>query len=403
MKLEAGDNPRYASLGEPIPINDFITAFNLTSFNRKALPNFDPQDPARANISKDILQKKWLGAKWGLLRQHTCLNAAFLFNPERLRLLEAIRAHYRTTYRILPQWRDKIRSITPDRAAILDWETGTRAPASVFTQYIQVWTQLGYAPKLRTKLATLNDDWAEDIGLQHNSPFEVSILDSDMGLFKLTPKVDQTGLAAKFIPGTTKDGVVPSADKRNAVVMWTHVDLDPAFKIAVVLTATQDVPNNEGRLHKQTVTIKEASELLKLNAIPTHAGPPHELVQTAETARYAWRDAEKDEIEKAFFFGADYPEVLNINAPEIKALSVSAAAAMLVTQLDKVEGRVAGPLAPLLPTGNLRTVTHSVSMGIGNSVALFTTITAPGDLPQQNLYAQLPEGIRRKVKRLVQP
>lgn len=406
LPLDPGGT-KVATQGEAVPLDQFVDAVNFLNadilanlpFPLAAPRGFAPKFPG-FQLTKREIRQHWLG-NWPAFRAKFALDEQGLYNPERLRLLNAIRQHYRQTYRILPQWRDKIRSLRGDRAAILDFETGTRAPSPVFCQYLTKFSQLGYSPFQRGKMVTRNDDYAEDLSEKNVSPFEVEIIDSDLGLFRVVPKVDQTGTAETYMIGDTEDGQLPSADVANAAVFWHQVRLDRGFKLATIVTATQDTPNTEARLHEEPVTLQEAAELLKIEAPPA-TGPDMELLQTAETARYGWIDSEAEKIRGAFFDGKPYPRGLMVNPEEIESLSVAAAAQSLVVTLDRVEGRVTGPLYDVQPTGNLRSVVHFLAIGQGNQSAILTTINAPGDAPAPSVYSLLPEGVRRKVRRLIQ-
>ena len=407
FKLQIDDQGKLATLGEPIPLDQFIDACNLHVFNNFGTERFEPYIPG-FKLTKAEIRRHWLG-NWSAFSLKFAFNAQQVINPERARLLAALRTHYRQTYRILPQWRDKIRALIPNRAAILDYETGTRAPASVFTSYVTKFSQLGYAAITRGAIALNTEFDGGDLGdldaegrAKNVAPFEVEIVDNDMGIFRVSPKVDQTGLAETYVIGSTEGGLLPTALKRNALLLWNTIYMDPAFKMSVVMTAIQDVPNNTGRLHMEEVSSTAAARELKVD-LGECTGPDVELYQGQDTARYAWIDKDGYDIRKAFFFGEEYPQRLLVNPDEVEGLALAAATQDLVRHLDKVEGRVTGPLKHVRPTGNLRTVTHVCALGTNGRAVLTTTLTAPGEVPAPQIYSLLPEGVRRKVRRLVQP
>lgn len=399
---------RVATQGEPVPAEQFIDAINFLSVAEglATIPLSGVQSrgfqPYLGNyvVTNREIRRHWMG-NWPAFRAKVCLDQQGIYNPERLKLLAALRTHWRQTYRILPQWRDKIRSIHPIRSAILDYETATRAPASVHTQYLTKFSQLGYDPAARGIMTTRTDDYADDLSDASVSPFTVEVLDSDIGLFRITPKVDQTGTAETYVVGDTEDGELPAADVATAAVFWNQVSLDRGFKLAVIMTAVQATPNDERRLHVEEIDIGECAKRLGITT-PSNRGPDYELLQTSDTARYAWADSDAARIREAFYEGKDYPPGLLSNREEITELSIGAATSELVSMLDKVEGRVTGPLTKISPTGNLRSVVHVVTVGSNNETGLYTTIEAPGDVPAPNIYSLLPDGVRRKVRRLVQ-
>lgn len=389
LELDRADGGKITQ-GEAVPLGDFLDAVNAMSFTGVF--------PA-PELTEHEIRQHWLG-HWQGLQTKYALRSDQQWDTQRLKVLSAIRTHYRQTYRILPKWVDKIRAILPLRAAVLDYETGTRAPASVYTQYLQKFTQLAYSPLYRGDLATRNDDYADDLRDQGVSPFSVQVLDSDIGLFRIVPEVDQTGLAETYVVGDV-DGSLPSADVANVAIFWNQVTLSSAFKIAVILTALKATPNGVGRLHSEKVTVAEAAEALGITA-PEAKGPEKDLIQTADTARFAWIDPRAEDIRRSFFEGLPMPRELMVNEQAVRALALSSAASALAASLDRVEGRATYPLHKVEPTGNLRTVTHSVQVRQGNAAVLFTTLNAPGEVSPPSVYALLPEGVRRKVRGLVE-
>lgn len=399
---------RVATQGEPVPLDQFIDGVNLlTKLSNSPAPQFPfgtrgfrPKFPNFV-LDKREIRRHWLG-NWSAFRDKFCLAEDGIFNPERLLLLSAIRSHYRQTFRVLPQWQNRIRTLEAARTAILDYETGTRGPAPVFAQYITKFSQIGYNPLSRGKLATINNDFDENVGQANVSPFEVSILNSDIGLFRVSPKPDQTGTAESYVLGAPEGDKLPSVDAKNIAVFWNTVYLDRGFKLAVILSATQDSPNSEKRMHEEEVSVEDAAKLLGVTTLNACRSPDYELVQTAESARYAWDDRKADEIRRAFFGGAPYPLDTMTNRSQIRAASLATAASHLAQHIDRVEGRITGPMRPVSPTGNLRAVVHTVSVNATGAASLFTTIVAPGNAPEQQIYSLMPEGIRRKLRRLVQ-
>jgi hypothetical protein len=400
LQLDASGD-KYATMGEPIPLDQFIDACGVHGFNTDGAARFEPAVPG-FKLTKEQLRRDWLG-NWQSLVLHFCINSQLVINPERSKLLGALRRDFRQTYRIRPQWREKIRAIINNRAAILDYETGTRAPGSVFTQYITKFTQLGYLPYTQGKLAFNNDDYAENLDDKNpSSPFSITIEDNDMGIFRVNSTLDQTGAAETYMIGNSKDGVLPDAKKSAAVLVWPQISLDAGFKLAVIFTAIQDTPNNTGRLHMEEVAISATAEKLGIDP-GVCRGPVVELAVESDTARFAWIDEQASDIRNAFYFGEDYPKNLLVNREEIRGLAIAAATQDVVRHLDKVEGRVTGPLTSQIPTGNLRTVTHVCAVGAGGRAVLTTTLAASGEVPVPQINSLLEEGTRRKVRRLVQP
>jgi hypothetical protein len=381
---------KVATQGEAVELGKFLDGVALMDFD-----GFEQAPP----LTKQVIRQHFLG-NWAAFSSAYTRRKDQQHDPQRAKVLAAIRTHFRQTYQIKSVWMDKIRAIQNNRVGVLDIENGVRAPAAVFTQYLAKSTQLGYSPKARAGTTTRNDDWAEDISEKDISPFEVQIIDSDMGIIRIAPKLDQTGLTETYVIGDTKNGLLPSADLEDAAVFWNQVHLAKEFKLAIILTASQESPNSFQRLHRQEVTLAEAAERLGIPT-PTAVGPDMEMIQTAEPARFGWKDDDAKSIRDAFFDGKPYPPRLLMNRYATKEVATATAAQRLAMTLDRVEGRAQFPLVQIDPTGNLRSVVHTVSVGRQGGGALTTTLIAPGEVHPPSAYTMMPEGVRRKIRRLV--
>lgn len=390
LKLANGE---VATQGELIQLDDFLDAMNLIP--RASVFSVD------LKMSRDTLKKYWF--RWQDMSAGYALLNTKEYMPERAKCLGALRNDYRRLFRILPQWRDKIRALLPRRTAVFDAETGTRGPAPVHATYIRKFTMLGIAPHVAGKIATNEDDYGDgQIGEKDTSPFEVTIENADIGLIRITPILDQTGQAEDYVIGSTKDGKLPTST-HGGTVFWGECELADEFKLAVIVTATPDSPNGIGRLHEEFVSVEDVQRKLKLaSGSERNAGPVVELYQSAEPARFAWLDELAEPIKEAFYTGAPMPKEQNwVNKVEMRAAALSLAAADYASKLDRVEGRTVHPLQPITPTGNLRSVQYVVTIGGSNELAAFTILTAPGEVEAPPIWAGLPEGVRRKILNLV--
>lgn len=390
LPLDGAGN-EVASYGEAVPVAKFLDAVNLM--------DWDPFQPSSETLTQRVIRANFLGA-WQKLLLRYAFRADQQWDPQRLLVMNAIRTHWRQTYRLLPQWRDKIRELIPLRAAILDTENGVRAPASVFTQHITKFSQLGYGPFTNGQLAYEVDNYADDLSGAELSPFVLEVMDSDQGIFRVAPKLDQTGLAETYVLGKSSDSDLPSADTSVAKLFWHQVTLSPSFKLAVVLSATQDTPNGIERLHKETVSLSDAAEALGIEA-PNATGPDQELLQTQDTVRCGWIDNQADQIREAFFSGADYPADLLVNRQTIRDIAVASAANVLAATLDRAEGNLTVPMQPISPTGNLRAVTHTLAVGPKSGAIGSTNLSMPGEAAGPSIWSLLPEGTRKILRRLV--
>lgn len=392
LELENGE---LATQGELINLDDFIWAMNNLA------PSSTLKRAAGITITRNEIRRNWLG-RWGGLLSHYALLANGSYDVARSKLLGALRNDFRRLFRILPQWRDKIRALLPRRAAVFDFETGTAPPAVVHATYIRKVKPVGYVPVNDGKAAVNEDDFVDGVLASRDvSPFAVTVENPDIGVLRISPTLDQTGLAEDYILGNTKDGKLPGS-QAGSIISWADCELAENFKLAIILTAKQDSPNGIGRLHQEFVTPQEAAAKLKLGRSLRNAGPVQELYQSAEPARYAWMDNYADAIKEAFYTGAAYPQVPLSNRLEMREAALAMAAADYATRLDRVEGRAIFPLSPVTPTGNLRSVQYVVTLGARGELSAFSILTAPGEVEAAPIWSGLPEGIRRKLLGLVE-
>lgn len=384
-----------ATLGEPVPFPDFLDAVNDLMVD---------EGMTKPPITQAEIRRVWMG-QWPGWSQ------SYLKDYEKTGgdlakwslIMTAIRTHWRKTWRILPQWVDKIRNLRAERAAILDSENGTRARATVHTQWVQLLTQYGMDPDLGARQHVENDDYADDIsgdtsGAVGVSPFDLELLNPDLGIFRLVPRVDEDGLASTYHLGAA-EGSWPAGDIREAVVMHAQVSLASGFKLAVVLSGMKSVPNGIGALYSVEVPVAEAAAKLGIPA-PKSSGSDYELRATEETARFAWVDDSSEAIENAFYDGTPLPSELLVNEDAVKSLALAHASRRLATLLPRIKGQLRGRLnAKLSPVGGIQSVTHTVTVpATGAGAVGQTTLAMPGEVEAPSVWSLMPEGVRRRLR-----
>lgn len=321
------------------------------------------------------------------------------------RRINAIQEHWRRTFRVLSPWRDKIRSFRGYRVAIVDQENGTRARSDAYFDHVV---------KLGARGLTKNEQgddcgwnttsWAEDLADAKVAPADVEVLDEENGVIRITPRLDLGGLAVAIAPGTVNE--IPKASAGEITTLWGKVHLDEDWKLALVVTVVQDVPNDLGRLHLETVTASQAIALLPgVAPPPPGTGPDVEtgVDEGIDTARFAWVDAESAAIEEAIFTGVAPPVGLMINPETVRELAVAQAARVYSLLLDRGEGSFAVSLKPdVVPVGALQQVTHRVSRPSEREVITTTALVMPPIVVPPSVTSLLSESVRRTVQRLVQ-
>lgn len=390
IELSSPDTEESYTLGEWVPVDRFLSCLS----DKLVQDGIDHPGIDLAWLRKHYLAN-WSGATSVLLL--SAEESGGVLN-EWVAIFGALRTHWRRTFRVLPEWVDKVSSLSLRRSAVIDPENGTRAKATVYTRWLKRLTQLGLNSKFGArKVLQVNDYTADLPSVSQTSPFEVEPVDLSQGVFRLSARVDPVGASEDYVLGSVAD-FMPNADLRDAKALWAQAELDADWSVAVVISGVQDTPNGRGKLWREDVSVAEAAEALGA-PVPSATGPQCELFSGEETARFAWDDQEAGLLDEAFFDGSERPAALLVNSRAVRSLAVAAAARRLSRYLPRVEGRVTVRLTPAEPTGSLSEVRHETSAD--GSVAT-TTLTAPPEVPPPSVWALLPEDVRRRIRGLVE-
>lgn len=387
---------RTVAYGTPITFEEFFGGLELLG-DWPGGPNstvpLGPNDGSGFEpLSEGVVRRFWM---MGLSLLLDIYFAADVNNIVWTRRINAVQEHWRQTFRVLPQWRDKIRRLRPLRAAVIDQENATRAPA-------QSWFDHTVRPSLKGLIRCPNHGWvvegyADDLSNVAVSPAEVTILNSDLGLIRISPRPDLLGIGATVTPGIASQ--IPSGIAGDVFVLWNAVELDESWRMATIVSAQADVPNNETRLHAERITAAEALQYL---GVPSqgvrHLGHDFEVFSGEESARYAWDDSLADEIQESFFTGTEPPGQLLTNPDTLRAVALAQAARIYAVLMDRAEGQFAVSFAPdVVPTGSIARVTHGVSYD-GNDMVTSTSVSMPPVSIPPSIWAFLPENVRRFLR-----
>ena len=331
----------------------------------------------------------------------------------------AIQTHWRKTFRIASRYMDKLNSIRAVRASVLDQETGTRARADAFADYVLRPTRRGLVKKRNetTQAAYNFSSYADDISSAAPSPVDVQVLDPEVGVFRLNFVIDPFGEGERIEPGNLDDrgsaaggGVIPSWNMSTAAgleaqyVAWNHplVKLSPTYKVAVVLTVSRAAPNDTSRYHAESVSAASAASVLPgVGKVGRSLGPSWaiKIGPSIETARYAWVDSKSAEIDAAVWSGAALDSGLLVNPTHLDAVAKATAARVYAMLLDRHEGSMSLSLDPSVePTGSLKSVLHKLDTG---GRASTTMVMPPISIPI-DIWALLPDSSRKILQRQVQ-
>ena len=395
LKLTNGNT---VAQGTWVQIDDYLDAIAL-------LNDFPPGKLGK--LTQALIRKHYLSGFAILYNIYVAIEGTA--NPVWARRLSAIKEHWRRTYRFRPQWRDKIRTLRAYRVAIMDQETGTRGRAEAFHDYI-----VKPSEKTLAKLKGQNFDMgyqvqghADNLKNAKRAPTEVQVIDNDNLIIRITPRVDSWGVTAAIAPGNIQ-GSFPKTTAGDARILWNdpNTGLSPNFKLSIVLTATQAVPNSTDALHFEKVGPSEAAD--RLPSIPTigpSSGPDWytKIRAGRETARFAWRDEDSAAIKDAFFKGLAPPQSLMINPDRVRDLAAARAAQIYALLLDRVEGSFSvSILATAKPTGSLAQVTHEV-VSSGDDWVAATRFDLPPITVPPDIWALLPESTRAVLQKQVIP
>jgi hypothetical protein len=349
------------------------------------------------------------------LRRHACMSFGWLARlygkdsflaPDLIwrQRIAAIRKSWRIMFRIRREWKDRIRSVRAYRAAVIDVETGTRAPSEAYMPYIM-------RPTYRT-LAKVHHGEKTDAVYQVNgyadrleagqvAPASVRVIDEDNGILTVKLFTDAWGESDFLLPGSTSTVTTQSGGDLRA--LFHDITLDSGFKMAVVLSCIQASPNDETRLHHETVTPAQAQTFLGGDVEIGECNGPEWTIQikaSLDVARFKWDEDLKPAIHASFFDGETENALddLMVNRDYIRDLAYAAAARIYGRLLDRVEGSMAtGINHNVEPLGSIQTVTHS----IGPDGAGSTMLSSPPELRGPELFAFLPQSTRRAIQRMV--
>lgn len=315
--------------------------------------------------------------------------------------INALRKDWRIKYRIIREWKDRIRSVRAYQAQVIDVETGARAPSEAHMDYIQRPTYRTLAKNRQQNTDSIFQvrGYADLLKNGKVAPASVRVVDEDNGVLTVKLYTDAWGESDFLLPGFTSDTAVQSAGDLRT--LFQRITLDSGFKMALVLSCIQASPNNEGRFHKVTVNPNDARKILKQD-IGQCWGPEWTILIGAgvETARFQWKDEDAERIENAFRGEGEFPEELLHNETYIKEIAHAAAARIYARLLDRAEGSMATGLnGDILPLGTIANVSHQIS---ANGTA-FTFLAAPPELRGPDLQSLLPSTTRRAINRMVVP
>jgi len=356
--------------------------------------------------------------------------------------LQAFRQHFRQTFRLNRKFMERIRNLRPVRVALLDPVTGARAPAAVWGQGTmvpsrkgQLMAKRGSDSKEDSKYLRIIDalkDYPQKSLLElHPSPQRVSILDEDLGIFRLDFIISPYGLSDSFLPcklvnDEYTEGVSLSRDLQYqedepmgagmVVEGGTNgLFLDDQLEVKVMMTAVPASPNSRQQFHQIEVEAEDIQSLFQREfRIQDGDGPPLEVfVSPGEvTARFGITDAAKAFSEQKVLFGLETPDpdeepqelegyTLVNEERELLPHARSLAAEVIAPFADNVQGII----NTSMPRDGLKLVGNMASATLRIAAAPSARVDAVHEFPGQQRsiprHALMPESARQLILGIV--
>lgn len=378
--------------------------------------------------------------------------------------INALQQHYRKTFQINQLWWQRILSVHSYRVAIIDKETGSRAPAAVWANFSRLGTMrsffkdlggrrdLAYAMNVKSypDKVGAGPDFADAYPVKKfpQAASRVTISDPDQGVLHIDFVTDPNAMYEMCFPsmvgvppfddnGVPKDaGPTANAKDRNRPFTYDAMSsalkasnfanvpqLAPNHRVAIILTAipaawfspkgAQPIDN---QLHDITI---EANDTQMAALLPDHvraslgdAKGPEQYVRIGagvEVARVAWIDERHADIERIFGVGDGNPPNLNgmvINegsgkkGASLNQIALSVAASIYAAHADHLQGNMTGTYNPNLTPAGW---VDEISHEIGTSGEGSTKIDFPEKLPKLDMLAFMDPSTRATIMKLAQP
>lgn len=351
--------------------------------------------------------------------------------------VQALKQHFRQTFRVNRRYMERVRDISPVRVGVLDPVTGARATACAWSQGCIIPTTKGMAiaspgdPSQSGMFRNVDNVSASgsEIIDRPPSPVQVSILDKDLGIFRLEWLESPYGTVSAYVPCNLVDerGTLStpwrdlSDQDQKPIGMGTKIEgtqtgisLAPKLTCKTMVTIVPCAPNNTRQYLKKVVKVEDISPLYQKEfRIKDGKGPVLQVfVPPGElTARYAFTSEntafagiqqllglDSDDIDAAGIDGEDIPGYTLTNGQsEIDDHALSLAAELFAQYADSTMGRS----VTAVPKQGLKLVGNIGSAGISVQAAPSGKCLAVHDFTGYqrviNRLALLPDSVRNLI------
>lgn len=358
--------------------------------------------------------------------------------------IQAIKQHFRQTFRINRRLMDRTRDVQNYSVALLDPITGTRGPARAWGQACVIPSKKGEMT-IRTQedgayyyrnvdyYAPTQGAFSDRTVEAPHGPTRVNLLDRDLGIFRLDWVVSPYGTEQSFLPCLLADEErVVTAPTRNfgeqdekpmgggfRIESGSNgIKLSDSLQFRVLLTFFPAAPNNKKAYHREIVEASDVEGFAQGDwGIAAGDGPELQVFvpATEATARFAWQSdsAAGATVGRLFGIDTDDPRTAGIEQTELPGYvlanedrelvphSRAVAAEYLVGFADSVQGRV----ATIVPEEGVRIAGNMSGATVQLAAAPSGKVNAVHDFPgiqkPVSRLALLPEGARQVVLGIV--
>ncbi|MCB0383799.1 MAG: hypothetical protein KDD43_00295 [Bdellovibrionales bacterium] len=358
--------------GELVPIEDYIEIIDLLD---------GPGKSRGRTLDLSAIRNNWFTNRLELI--FTQKLSDFEADPLWVRRIAAIKMHYRQTFMIAPHWMKRIRSWKPERAAVINPQTGTRQPAPVYTNYCEIpsfrmISHKKHIPRTKQKAAYNVTGYSDNIDDAVPSHFTIQILDQELGLFRIDFAQDDQNLVKSIVPSEVDNIPNLTVGSSPADLLWNGAKLKDTHNFATILSVVFAEPNDEERHY---VVKKD---------IPT--GNPkktHDIKVFRDSARFKWTDKTKATFTqgKIKFTGDELA-----NGDVIKAIADAEVSRLQAAWEDLTVGVFSQPnwKTKWTPSGSMKSVTIRFSARRG----LETVFNMSEKPPSFDIFGRLPQSVR---------
>jgi len=416
-----------------------------------AVMNSDKRPEGSADWTFDTIRKYWIhGGLEGVLGGNDARGTRdILENADVSMRIQAIRQHFRQTFRINRRYMERIREIKAVRVGLLDPVTGARAPASVWGQACLIPSNKGsliaHRKDPNKAFVYINVDQYpkedENVLEKIPSPALVEIVDAELGIIRINWQQSPYGVVADYLPCLCADSNdTPTASTRNLgdqevfpmgpgmrIEGGTNaLMLAKKFKFKIMLTIVPAAPNNARQLHQIRVGATDVAQMLaKEYTIQGGYAPPLELfiAPSEATARFALTDPTRQDatLDKLLGLNVSDEQAPSPQGPaganpagippgekldgytlmneriELKPHAQSVAVEMLAREADDVMGRVTTVATSdeMKLVGSMNSVTIAVATAPSGRVTMHHEF--PGKQRPISRMALLPDSARQAL------